>query len=108
MNSGQAPPLCQASMRSFELFKEGLYQVKLHCEYIVTLLSLHRYLVITIELHVHHFNSQQRYNRGKNGMEKDKRKTENYVTGLGDERGLQQGEEAGGGRRGRGRGRGRR
>ena len=77
-------------MRSFELFKEGLYQVKLHCEYIVTLLSLHRYLVITIELHVHHFNSQQRYNRGKNGMEKHKRMIENNVIGLDDERGFQQ------------------
>ena len=30
------------------------------------------------------------YNRGKNGREKEKRKAENGVTGLDDERGLQQ------------------
>ena len=30
------------------------------------------------------------YNRGKNAKEKEKRKTENDVTGLDDERGLQQ------------------
>jgi len=30
------------------------------------------------------------YNRGKNGRENEKRKTENDVTGMDDERGLQQ------------------